>query len=93
MRINAANGETVEANHHLPLTANVRLRATGFLVHQGIALQKLVQCSLPTIESIDLIRCKQFTNGRVAVTQSSTPGSRSNFFRRGLAATWRSSAS
>src|SRR5690606_36860316 len=92
-RIDAADGETVEADHHATLAADVGLRGIGLLVDERVALQELVQRSLAAIESIDLIRSKQLASGRVSIGQSRTPGLRSNFFRRGLLCTGRSSAS
>ena len=92
MGINAADGEAVEADHYVTAAADVGLRAVGRLVDECVALQELVQCALAAVESIDLICSKQLANGRVGNAQSSTPGSRSSFFMRGLLCTGRSSA-
>src|SRR5690606_38561381 len=81
------------ADHHVTLAADIGLRAVGLLVDERVALQELVQRGLAAVERIDLIRCSQLANGRVVIAQPSTPGSRSNFFRRGLLCTGRSSAS
>ena len=57
------------------------------------ATSSLTEGDLAAVERIDLIRCGQLANGGVSTGQSSTPGSRSNFFSRDLFRTGRSSAS
>ncbi len=75
------------------MTTDVGLGAVGFLVDERVALQKLVQRGLTAIETIHLIRCCKLANRCVTMAQPNTPGSLSNFFRRGLLCTGRSSAS
>jgi hypothetical protein len=62
-RIDATNGQTVEADHHVTLAADIGLRAVGLLVDERVALQELVQRGLAAVESIDLIRCSELANG------------------------------
>ena len=93
LRIDTADDEAVEADHHVTLTTDVGLGAVGLLVNERIALQKLVQRGLTAIETIHLIRCCELANRCVAIAQPSTPGSRSKLFRRVLLCTGRSSAS
>ena len=62
-RIDAADGEAVEADHQVTLAADIGLHAVGLLVDERIALQELVQCGLAAIERIDLIRCSELANG------------------------------
>ena len=61
--IEAADGDTVEADHHVTLAADVGLRAVGLLVDERVALQELVQRCLAAVEGIDLIRCSKLANG------------------------------
>ena len=62
LRCNTANSQAVEANHRIGMAANISLRAVCFLVDQRMALQKLVQRDLPTIERINMISRGQFSN-------------------------------
>lgn len=46
LRIDTADGEAVEADHHVAQAADVGQRAVGFLVDERVALQELVQRGL-----------------------------------------------
>ena len=63
LRIDDADRQAVEADHHIIMAANVGLRAVGLLVDERVALQELVQRSLAAVKSIDLIRCSELANG------------------------------
>jgi len=61
--IDTADRQTVEADHHVLVAADVGLGAVGLLVDERVALQELVQRGMAAVESIDLIRRKQLANG------------------------------
>ncbi len=92
LRINASDRQTVEAHYLCTKAAHVGLGTVGFLVNEGIALQKLVEWRLPAVEAFRRIRRRELANPFIRCTQPRTPGSVSSFFKRGLACTGRSSA-
>ena len=91
--INTPDRQTVEADHGAIAAAHIGLRTVGLLVEQGVALQKLIQLRLTAIKLFDGIGRLKFADGlKTRSAQPNTPGSESNFFKRGFACTGRSSA-
>lgn len=82
--------DTVVANHHVTVAADIGLRADGLLVDERVALQELVQRGLAAGERIELIRCRQLASGRANTGQISIPahaaGEMLGYFRSSEAA-------
>ena len=56
--INAADGQTVEADHFAVQATNIGLCAVGLLIDQSMALQELIERRLPTVERLHRVRSR-----------------------------------
>jgi len=79
---NAADNKGIESNHTPQCNANVSLGAASLLSLQRIPLQKMIQCGMTTVETINIIGCSQFAHGFKC--HPSTPFSSSNMRSRAL---------